>query len=133
MSTVVISSLAKRLSRVVSRSRVLSYAMPYETIQNGPEGPKHRVVDLRSDTVSKPTPEMKEAMMTAEIGDDVYGEDPTVAALEREASGLLGKESGLFVPTGTMGNLIASKLDLCERWRSQLLQLWCTATRGGAR
>jgi len=65
------------------------------------------MIDLRSDTVTKPTDEMRAAMATAEVGDDVYGEDPTVIALERRAAALLGKEAAIFVPTGTMGNQIA--------------------------
>src|SRR6266704_1167073 len=68
------------------------------------------VVDLRSDTVTKPTPEMRRAMADAEVGDDVYGEDPTVNRLERRAAEILGKEAGLFVPTGTMGNTVAIKV-----------------------
>jgi threonine aldolase len=68
------------------------------------------VIDLRSDTVTKPTPEMRRAMMEAEVGDDVYGEDPTVNALEQRAAEIAGKEAALFVPTGTMGNTIAVKL-----------------------
>jgi threonine aldolase len=68
------------------------------------------MIDLRSDTVTKPTPEMRRAMMDAEVGDDVYGEDPTVNLLERDAAEIAGKEAALFVPTGTMGNTIAIKL-----------------------
>src|SRR5215203_1589681 len=68
------------------------------------------MIDLRSDTVTKPTPEMRRAMANAEVGDDVYGEDPTVNALEERAAAILGKEAALFVPTGTMGNTIAVKL-----------------------
>jgi len=68
------------------------------------------MIDLRSDTVTKPTPSMRRAMMEAEVGDDVYGEDPTVNQLERRAAELTGKEAGLFVPTGTMGNTIAVKI-----------------------
>jgi threonine aldolase len=64
-------------------------------------------IDLRSDTVTKPTPEMRQAMAEAEVGDDVYGEDPTVNRLEELSAELLGKEAGLFVPSGTMGNLAA--------------------------
>jgi len=64
-------------------------------------------IDLRSDTVTKPTPAMREAMARAEVGDDVYGEDPTVNRLEERVAGLLGKEAALFVPSGTMGNQIA--------------------------
>jgi threonine aldolase len=68
------------------------------------------MIDLRSDTVTKPTPSMRRAMMEAEVGDDVYGEDPTVNQLEKRAAELTGKEAGLFVPTGTMGNTIAVKI-----------------------
>ncbi len=64
-------------------------------------------IDLRSDTVTRPTPEMRAAMASAEVGDDVYGEDPTVRELEERVAALLGKESALFVPSGTMGNQIA--------------------------
>jgi threonine aldolase len=64
-------------------------------------------IDLRSDTVTKPTPAMREAMYRAEVGDDVYGEDPTVNKLERMAAERLGKEAALFVASGTMGNLVA--------------------------
>ena len=69
-----------------------------------------RMIDLRSDTVTKPTPEMRRAMAEAEVGDDVYGEDPTVQRLERRAAELVGKEAALLVPTGTMGNTIGIKL-----------------------
>jgi threonine aldolase len=68
------------------------------------------VVDLRSDTVTRPTPEMRRAMAEAEVGDDVYGEDPTVNKLERRAAEIFGKEAALFVPTGCMGNLTAIKV-----------------------
>src|SRR5215510_10546081 len=64
-------------------------------------------IDLRSDTVTKPTPEMRRAMAEAEVGDDVLGDDPTVIALEERSAELLGKEAGLFVASGTMGNLVA--------------------------
>src|SRR6202040_3424884 len=73
-------------------------------------GPALNVVDLRSDTVTRPTPEMRRAMAEAEVGDDVYAEDPTVNLLEREAAELFGKDAALFVPTGCMGNLIAIKV-----------------------
>lgn len=69
-----------------------------------------RFVDLRSDTVTVPTPEMRRAMANAEVGDDVYGEDPTVNRLQEKAAELLGKEAALFVPSGTMGNEIAVKV-----------------------
>ena len=64
-------------------------------------------IDLRSDTVTEPTPEMREAMANAELGDDVYGEDPTVNHLQELSAQMLGKDAALFVPSGTMGNLAA--------------------------
>ncbi|MGN9808727.1 threonine aldolase family protein [Micromonospora sp. BQ11] len=67
-------------------------------------------VDLRSDTVTRPTAGMREAMATAEVGDDVYGEDPTVNALEAEVAALFGHEAALFAPTGSMANQIALQL-----------------------
>jgi threonine aldolase len=73
-----------------------------------------RVIDLRSDTVTQPTLEMREAMAQAIVGDDVYGEDPTVNKLQDLAASMLGKEAGLFVPSGTMGNLVAM-LTHCQR------------------
>ena len=66
-----------------------------------------RVVDLRSDTVTQPSPEMRRAMYEAELGDDVYGEDPTLNALEAKAAERLGKEAAVFVASGTMGNLVS--------------------------
>ncbi len=68
------------------------------------------MVDLRSDTVTRPTREMRRAMADAEVGDDVYGEDPTVNALEEAFAQRVGKEAALFVPSGTMGNQIALRL-----------------------
>ena len=67
-------------------------------------------VELRSDTFTKPSPEMRRAMAEADVGDDVFGEDPTVNALQERAAGLFGKEAALFVPTGTMGNETAIKV-----------------------
>jgi threonine aldolase len=67
----------------------------------------HDIVDLRSDTMTRPTPEMREAMARAEVGDDVWGEDPTVKRLEAMAAERLGKEAALFVSSGTMGNLLS--------------------------
>jgi threonine aldolase len=69
-----------------------------------------QVFDLRSDTVTRPTAAMRKAMAEAEVGDDVYGEDPTVNRLEQRAAEIFGKEEALFVPTGTMGNNIAIKM-----------------------
>lgn len=68
------------------------------------------MIDLRSDTVTKPTAAMRQAMAEAEVGDDVYGEDPTVNRLESEAAKIFGREAAIFVPTGTMGNQIAIRL-----------------------
>ena len=91
------------------------------------------MIDLRSDTVTRPTAEMRAAMAAAEVGDDVYGEDPTVNLLERRAAEIFGREAALFVPTGTMGNQIALRLHtqpgqeiICEA-RSHILD-WEMAT-----
>ena len=67
-----------------------------------------RPSDFRSDTVTRPTPEMRRAMAEAEVGDDVFGDDPTVNALERDVAASFGREAALFVPTGTMGNQVAA-------------------------
>src|SRR5205823_9914496 len=69
-----------------------------------------QMIDLRSDTVTKPTPAMRRAMAEAEVGDDVYGEDPTVNRLQERAAEIFEKEAALFVPSGSMGNQIAVKL-----------------------
>src|SRR5919107_4369565 len=68
------------------------------------------MIDFRSDTVTKPTPSMRRAMAEADVGDDVYGEDPTVNRLQERAAEIFDKEAALFVPTGSMGNQIALKL-----------------------
>ena len=68
------------------------------------------MIDLRSDTVTTPTPEMLRAMTAAEVGDDVYGEDPSINRLEEEVAGLLGKEAAVFTPSGSMANQIAIRL-----------------------
>lgn len=78
------------------------------------------IIDMRSDTVTKPTPAMRRAMAEAEVGDDVYGEDPTVNRLEEIAAAMLGKEAAVFVPSGTMGNLI-SVLSHCGRGEEVIL------------
>ena len=72
------------------------------------------IIDLRSDTLTQPTESMRKAMTEAEVGDDVFGEDPTVNSLEKIAAGRMGKETAVFVPSGTMGNLI-SMLSHCNR------------------
>jgi len=76
----------------------------------GRRGEERPPVDLRSDTVTKPTAAMRRAMAAAEVGDDVYGEDPTVNRLEQRAAEIFGKEAGLFLPSGTMGNTVAVKI-----------------------
>ena len=79
------------------------------------------VIDIRSDTVTLPTKEMRQAMAEAEVGDDVYGEDPSVNRLQDEVASLLGKEAGLYVPTGTMGNLISVMVHCSRRGDEVLL------------
>lgn len=78
------------------------------------------LIDLRSDTVTKPTAEMRQAMLNAEVGDDVYGDDPTVLKLQEIVAKLLGKEAALFVPSGTMGNLI-SVFNHCSEFGSEMI------------
>ncbi|XP_017084228.1 probable low-specificity L-threonine aldolase 2 [Drosophila eugracilis] len=80
----------------------------------------HTVVDLRSDTVSQPTDKMRQRMANAIVGDDVYGEDPTVNELEARTAAIFGKEAGLFVPSGTMGNLLAIMVH-CHRRGTEAL------------
>src|SRR5664280_2856111 len=79
-------------------------------IQRSLPGVPQPMIDLRSDTVTKPTPAMRRAMFEAEVGDDVYREDPTVNRLEERAAEIAGKPAALFVPTGTMGNTIGIKV-----------------------
>ena len=69
--------------------------------------PEAVIADLRSDTVTQPTPDMREALMAAELGDDVLGDDPTVERLQQRAAELLGTEAALFTPSGTMANQLA--------------------------
>nr|XP_019962348.1 PREDICTED: probable low-specificity L-threonine aldolase 2 [Paralichthys olivaceus] len=92
------------------------YYMTAKPRYPGPGGaPDVRVVDLRSDTVTKPGPAMRQAMAEAEVGDDVMGEDPTVNELQKIAADMFGMEAALFVPTGTMSNLIAVMVHCRER------------------
>lgn len=79
----------------------------YEHMTRAAENRDQPQIDLRSDTVTKPTAQMREAMKNAEVGDDVYGDDPTVNALEQKGAALLDKEAALFLPSSTMSNLIA--------------------------
>jgi len=81
-----------------------------------------KLIDLRSDTVTRPTPEMREVMARAEVGDDVFGEDPSINQLQTHVAGLLGREAGLFVPSGSMANQVSIKAHtqpgdeiICER------------------
>src|SRR5512147_86350 len=82
--------------------------------------PAHAAIDLRSDTVTQPTPAMRDAMYRAEVGDDVYGEDPTINRLEQLGAERMGKAAGLFIPSGTMGNL-AAVLSHCQRGDEALM------------
>ncbi|WP_310598136.1 low-specificity L-threonine aldolase [Aeromonas aquatica] len=79
-----------------------------------------RYIDLRSDTVTQPTEAMRQSMLHAEVGDDVYGEDPSVNRLEQQGAELLGKEAALFVPSGTMSNLLAM-MSHCQRGEGAVL------------
>jgi threonine aldolase len=80
------------------------------SVSNNPEGNSELSLDFRSDTVTKPTREMRAAMLDAEVGDDVYGEDPTVSELEEYTADLFGFGAGMFVPTGVMANHIGVRL-----------------------
>jgi threonine aldolase len=80
------------------------------TAQDADQRTRIVTVDLRSDTVTKPTPEMRRAMAEAEVGDDVYGEDPTINRLEQRAAEIFAREAAIFVPSGTMGNQVAIKI-----------------------
>jgi len=96
--------------------------MVYEFIENGfGNGQTNfKIVDLRSDTISKPTQDMRDAMAKAVVGDSIYGEDPTVNLLEERAAQLMGKEDALFVPSGTMANLLAVMVH-CDKRGSELI------------
>lgn len=83
-------------------------------------GQSDAIVDLRSDTVTRPTPAMRRAMAEAQVGDDVYGEDPTVNKLQARAAEIFGREAALFVPSGSMGNLLAIK-----SWTQPGLEVIC--------
>src|SRR5919199_1666618 len=111
---------------------------------------QQQVVDLRSDTVTTPTPGMREAMANAEVGDDVYGEDPTVNALEAHVAELLGHEAGLYCPSGSMANMLGVRVVVPagrgllraaswtprprSRWRSRTAApIWCRRPRSPSR
>ncbi|XP_044759593.1 probable low-specificity L-threonine aldolase 2 [Coccinella septempunctata] len=92
----------------------------YWTVNGNGHIPDVITVDLRTDTISQPTQDMRDAMVNAVVGDDVYGEDPTVAELERRSAEMLGKEDALFVVSGTMANLIAIMVH-CTRRDSEII------------
>jgi threonine aldolase len=102
-------------------------------------GSRPDIVDLRSDTVTTPTPEMRRAMADADVGDDAYGEDPTVRRLESLSAGLLGKEAALYVPSGTMANQLALRVlgrpgtDVLCGERSHVYRYEHAAAAGNAR
>ncbi|CAG0915478.1 unnamed protein product [Notodromas monacha] len=79
------------------------------------------ILDLRSDTVTRPSQVMRQRMSEAEVGDDVFGDDPTIKKLERKVAEILGMEAGLFVPSGTMGNLLAVMTHCCSRGSEVIL------------
>ncbi len=89
----------------MSTTRVQTGTAARATVEEG--SAVQPFIDLRSDTVTKPSPEMRRAMAEAEVGDDVYGEDPTVNRLQERAAEIFGREAAIFVPSGSMGNLIA--------------------------
>ena len=95
---------------VVDSAAITRSSTRYSTRDSVIKSPIQNMIDLRSDTVTKPTPAMRRAMADAEVGDDVYGEDPTVNHLQERAAEIFEKEAAIFVPTGSMGNQTAVKL-----------------------
>ncbi|KAM6176136.1 uncharacterized protein O8D03_004498 [Erethizon dorsatum] len=106
--------------RALARAATLGLGVPWARWSGSRAGVPAHVVDLRSDTVTRPRPAMRRAMAEAVVGDDDYGEDPTVRELQEKTAELLGVEQTLFVPTNTMANLIAV-MGHCQRRGSQLL------------
>ncbi|XP_069016380.1 threonine aldolase 1 [Embiotoca jacksoni] len=107
---------AAAVAAALGRSSTRGYYNAGKARHPGPgEAARVRVVDLRSDTVTKPGPAMRQAMAEAKVGDDVMGEDPTVNELQKMAADLFGMEAALFVPSGTMSNLIAVMVHCRER------------------
>lgn len=84
----------------------------YANMKSSPVDEKNAIIDMRSDTVSRPTDEMRHAMATAVVGDDVFGEDPTTNELQQRFAKLFGKEAALFLPSGSMANLISGFFSL---------------------
>ena len=103
------------MSTCISDFKGVLSTRPFSSFEGG-------IVDLRSDTVTKPPGKMFECSLKAPLGDDVFGDDPTVLALEAYAADFFGKERGLFVPTGTMSNLVAI-LSHCNKRASEVCQL----------
>src|SRR5258705_9638535 len=101
------SPILRRLGNVSGQPYAFETITATPAIQETGDVLTTSYVDLRSDTVTRPTPAMRRAMAEAEVGDDVFGDDPTVLALERRIATLAGKEAALFVPSGTMGNQLA--------------------------
>src|SRR5512146_303573 len=83
--------------------------LPTDSPFAGSQGRTEVLIDLRSDTVTRPSPAMRAAMASAEVGDDVFRDDPTVLKLEQHVAQLLGQEAALYVPSGTMGNQLCLK------------------------
>jgi len=109
-----VNECAISIGDLLATKKENQHSPPYANIHiseliNLQEMSTHSIVDLRSDTVSQPTEKMRARMASAVVGDDVYGEDPTVNELEARTAAIFGKEAGLFVPSGTMGNLLASE------------------------
>ena len=101
-----IRTLPHLISRVVTKHSLKRFSIQIKMSEKGAEV----LVELRSDTFTKPNKAMLEAMVNAEVGDSSYDEDPTTKELERKCAELFGKEAGLFIPSGTMSNLIAGQL-----------------------
>ena len=83
------------------------------------------MIDLRSNTCSRPTPEMRAAMANADVGDDLYGDDPTVKALDRATAELLGKQNAVYVPTGAMTNQVGMQLVQAVAGDGRVFRLSC--------
>ena len=112
--------------------------MSYDLSKKNPQPKTNHIIDLRSDTVTKPSIEMRKIMADAEVGDDVYGEDPSINKLEKMLSEMLGKESGILMTSGTQSNLCAV-LTHCARGEEVIIGdkyhifidgCWSICTRG---
>lgn len=94
----------------------------YANSKSSPQNENTRVIDFRSDTLTQPTAEMRQAMASAPVGDDVFGEDPTTNELQDRFRKLFGKEAAIFVPSGCMGNLISGSTNNKKKKIKQFLQ-----------